>query len=1472
MRSRRSTPLAVTALAYAVALVQRPGRDVADTKVNLLLDPGRFLGDVASLWSPTTDLGHVWAGQYGGYLWPMAPWFAAGDWLGLPSWLVQRLWLGTLLALAGWGVVRLLDELLSRRRGPVHAAAAVLFVVNPYVTVYAGRQSIALLAYASLPWLLLCVHRGLREPRGWRWPALFALVLTTAGGGVNAGLTGWVLVGPLLLLVYDRLLGGVPRGAMVAFLVRLAPMTLLANLWWVVPVMLSSRAAPNFLAYTEQPGTIWGTTSLSESLRLMGFWTSYVGTGFGGDVRPYQGSAPAMLFLLPVVLAGLLVPAAGLSALPWTRRWRYAPFFALLALVGLVVMTTGWPEGTPLRRLATGAYYHVPSVQFLRTTYKAGALTALGLAGLGGAAFGLLWDRVRQGWPGAPAWLRPGGLLVAAAGALVVLASWPLVTGRAIEGQLGFDLPASWQRLARDLDRRPDTSRAAVLPGQLFAFYEWGGTVDPVLPALTRHPVVQRWIVPFADLRSADLQFDVDGLVTQERLRPGQLPSLLDLMGVGDVVVAADGNRSLSGEMPAGDAARELRSLGRGTAYGPTVLAEPAAGDLERLVGVPSLRRIPVPTGGIVRVLPRGPITVVDGASGGLAALAAYGALHPDRPIAYAPDLRAAGVRSAARDGASLVISDTNRRRAFVAARSRGQTGPTLPADQSVSADGTVLDPFPGQPVSGETVAVVRGIRSISAPASPQVTQFPEQRPFAALDGDASTAWIADRLLVPVRPTLTIDLGRPRDVGAVDLMPYSDSRGVVRAVSVNGRRFRVRRGWNHLVLGLRGVRTLVVHLDDVTRPHHRTAGAGGIRELRIPGVHASEALRVPTDVEDAVRGTDLSASALTYLLDRTTADVPFRRGRFAGERSGGELRDAQDPERRLVRLLHPPVARRYRVDGWATIDPRTPDRVVDRLAGGLRARGAGAGVQSADSASRYQGVGRYRASGAFDGDARRGWIGQWIAGRDAWLSWTVARPVTVRRLGLQAPDVRVRRPTRVSLTVDGFWMSGDLPVGRGGQVVLPRAMRGRRFRLDVLDARFPAGMSGRDRQRRAVGIAEVRGAGTSAAVVPRRGAVALPCGVARLAVAGGRTVALGAGRVGRRALDDGGPLRVHGCGAPLALPAREVRLTGSTAALRLDGVRLRSRAPRPAASASANGGGRVLDAGTQHAAGRDDVRVAATGPSWLVLGTSYDRYWKASCDGRDLGTPRPMQGYANAWPITARCRAVTFMYGLQRVAAGSYAVSGLTCLALVALLLGAAVLGRRRRRRAGGSRDAGGPEDTRRRGAVAGRNGAGLSAGTRPVPPGDGGQPPLAETPAARPLAPRRALAVAVPAAAVLALCFGLRAGAVGGPLLALVLWRGVPDRVLGRAAAALLLVAVPVSYVVVQLVSGTDHLRSNATKFPGERIAGHWLALAGLVCVAVILGRTLVAARDAGAGPAEPGDPAVASGAVPATPDPSLR
>jgi hypothetical protein len=241
---------------------------------------------------------------------------------------------------------------------------------------------------------------------------------------------------------------------------------------------------------------------------------------------------------------------------------------------------------------------------------------------------------------------------------------------------------------------------------------------------------------------------------------------------------------------------------------------------------------------------------------------------------------------------------------------------------------------------------------------------------------------------------------------------------------------------------------------------------------------------------------------------------------------------------------------------------------------------------------------------------------------------------------------------------------------------------------------------------------------------------------------------------------------------------------------RLDHVRLRSAAPAPAAAPA--GGGRVLDQGSDGRGARDGVRLAVSGPSWLVLGESYDAGWRATCDGRSLGKPVPLQGYANGWPVERGCERVSFAFAPNRVLLAADVLSLVACLALLGLLLA-------RRPRA-------------------------LAARLEPLAP-----------PPARAWPVRRALVAALIAGAVLGFVFALRAGAVLAPLVFLVLWRGVSARTLALAAGAVLLVAVPVAHLVVGMPDeGFD------SSYAVERIAEHWLAVGALCALGGALVRTL--------------------------------
>ncbi len=1363
----RAVPLGLAAFAFLLALVQRAGEASSDTKIDLHVDPGGFLADVASMWANSGGLGQVQAGQYAGYLWPMGPFFALGHALGLPEWLVQRLWLGTLLALAAWGTVRLLDELLSRERGVAHVVAGALVLLNPYVVVFSDRTSITLLGYALLPWLLLVVHRGIRDPRSWRWPAAFALLLTSTGGGVNAAVTGWLLLGPLLLLAYEWRLGSVGGRDALRLLGRSALVSVPVCAWWLVPTLIHVSYGINFLPFTESAGAIWTTTSLSESLRMMGYWISYLGIGSFGEQAPYFENSEALLFSEPVVVATLLVPALALGGFAVARRWRYAPFMLALALLALFVMMAGFPEGSPLRRSLIKVYENVEAVQFLRTTYKAGPLLALALACLAGAGAARMWPRLRT--------LPLRAAAVIGAAALLAANGWPLVTGRAVGEEVTWErIPASWQEAADGLDGElREGTRALVLPGQLFGYYRWGGTVDPILPALTDRPVSLRTITPYSDLHAADLLWAVDEVVTQERGVPGQLGPLLGLLGTGAVISATDDDRVRSGAVNPADAAAALTELGPAEqSYGEARTFQPDR--LGPAVALPEVRRNDLPAGdGIVRLAPAAHEWVLDGSAEGIAALATLGPLP--QPLFYAADVAPEEIAAAPQ----VVVTDSNRRRLYVSSSMRQSRGPVLAADEDFPSGAAFLSAFDDAETDEQTVAVYRGARRLHAPTTPGFNQYPEHRPFAAFDGDPSSYWLADHNLAQARHWVEIEFDGPRDIEAIELLPASVGLTDVTEVEVAGRRFDIHPGWNRLELGLRRATSLRVRISAYDRP----AGldpSPALAEVRVPGVHVEEALRVPRVAEQALAAS--GGKTPSYLFTRVTGDRPFRRGVLGGlpnpavVRSEGLdaafLRNPGDPEERLARIVAPPAPAAYGLGGWASSDPAVADSVLDAFAGY-------AGEASMDSSGRFEGMPGRRASSAFDGDPGTAWIGDWAQGRTPWIEWRGRRETVIERLTLAPPREDVRLPSRVRVRTDG---RADVVAVRDGAAELPQQVRTSRVRIEILDTEGPEAGWGID----AVGVAEI--GGLPRAAIPRGGSLPGRCDALR--VGGGGTQVRLRAQGSRRAFDRGGPVRIESCGE-LSLPAGESTVEDRGGPLRAYVLSLATGAdgggiPREAA-------GRVLNPGSGDHGERDDVALRVDAPAWLILGEAHSSGWSAVCDGRDLGEPRVVNGYANAWRVDPGCGAASFSFEPNGWARASYIV------AIAALLVLLVILGM-----------------TRGRGTPA--------------------RLPDLREPAAGPMRLRRALLAGALLTPLLAYLFAIRAGLVLGPLVALVLWRGLGAGRLAGMAAAVVGIVLPLVYL---LFEPRDRGGFNSD-YAHELLGGHWLAVGAYVLLALALFRLL--------------------------------
>ncbi|MDQ7993878.1 MAG: alpha-(1-_3)-arabinofuranosyltransferase family protein, partial [Propionicimonas sp.] len=525
--ARPNVPIGVVLLAlvaYVPLLLTRPGQVGADTKTYLYLDPGRLLSRAPYMWDPNIGFGTV-THQNIGYLWPMGPYYFLMDAIGLPDWVAQRLWLGSIILFAGLGVRFMLRELRWRSSGATVAAFA--YALSPYLVDYGARISVILLPFAGLPWLVGLAARSLRR-EDWRTPAVFALVTLTVGG-VNATSLLLVMVAPMVWFLHATFVEREVtfRRAVVTGL-KITVLTAVTSIWWVVGLLIQGSHGIPILRYTETYETVANAALAPELLRGLGYWFFYGTDGLGA----WTEASRAYVESPPLVVISFLIPFAGVVAALLTR-FRHRIFFATMVLIGLVIGVGAHPWDAPspyggIFKAFTGGDLGLS----FRSTPRAVPLIALGIAVFLGAAVGAL-----STWR--PTWHRP---VAAALLVLICVNQLPLFRGQMVDRNLQRDeqVPSYWVDAAAALDDGDRDTRVLEMPGIDFASYRWGNTVDPITPGLTDREYVARELIPYGSPPSANFLNDLDLPFQSGRAEPSTLAPLARLGGIGDILFRAD--------------------------------------------------------------------------------------------------------------------------------------------------------------------------------------------------------------------------------------------------------------------------------------------------------------------------------------------------------------------------------------------------------------------------------------------------------------------------------------------------------------------------------------------------------------------------------------------------------------------------------------------------------------------------------------------------------------------------------------------------------------------------------------------------------------------------------------------------------------------------------------------------------------------------------------------------------------------
>ncbi|MGE2725252.1 alpha-(1-_3)-arabinofuranosyltransferase domain-containing protein [Mycolicibacterium pulveris] len=1272
------------AAALVLTFAQSPGQISPDTKLDLTANPLRFLARAFNLWNSELPFGQAQNQAYG-YLFPHGTFFLAGDLLGIPGWVTQRLWWALLLTAGFWGLLRVAEALgIGSRTSRVIAAAA--FALSPRVLTTLGAISSETLPMMLAPWVLLPVVLALRGDPRIRVLAARSAVAIALMGAVNAVATLTGCLAAVIWLFCHR-----PNRLWWRFAAWWAVCAALAVSWWVVALLLLGRISPPFLDYIESSGVTTRWMSLTEMLRGTDAWTPFVAPNATAGASLVTGSV--------AVLATTLVAAAGLAGLAMRTMPARGRLITIL-LIGVVALAAGYSGGlgSPVAQYVQAFLDDTGTP--LRNLHKLEPLLrlplALGLAHLLGR-IPLPGSAPRQQWTDALA--HPERDKRVAVG-VVVLTALVAATSLAWTGRLtppgAFDaIPSYWHETAAWLDEHNTEGRVLVAPGAPFATQVWGNSHDEPLQVLGESPWGVRDSIPLTPPQTIRALDSVQRLFAAGRPSAG-LADTLARQGISHVVVRNDldpetsrsarpllVHRAVEGSPGLTKVAQFGDPVGPGTLAG--FITDSGLRPRYPAVEIYRVDAGPTPEGqGTMPVVPylvdADAMARVDGAPEALLRLDERRRLLDQPPLG--PMLLTADAERAGLPVPVVTVTDTPLARETDYGRVDDHSSAIRSPDDLRHTFNRVIDyPAPGADlVYGKWNGGRISVSSSAADSTALPHVAPASAAASAVDADSSTAWVSNALQSAIGQWLQVDFDHPVTNATITITPSATAVGAqvdrIEVSTVNGTStLRVDEPGKPLTAALPYGESPWVRITAVGTEDGSPGVQFGITDFAVTQYDANGfahpvALRHTVEVPgppvgSAVAQWDLGAE----LLGRPgCADSP------TGVRCAATMSLAPEEPVSLSRTLTVPEAISVTPTVW--VRARQGPNLADLISapGSARAMGDADVLDVLGSA--------YAAT---DGDPETAWTApQSVVQHKTPPTLTVQlpRPSEVAALRVTpSSSVLPATPTLVAVDLgDGPQvrrMAGDA----GGQTLelTPRVTDTVTVSIlgwdDIID-RTALGFD----QLKPPGLAEIVALDTSGQPIAaadaarnRSRTVELPCGRGPIIGVAGQFVQIAVTTtVG--ALLDGEPVRARPCqDAPIDLPAGQQELVISPGeAFVVDGVQLAG----PLAAEIRSADTVPAQTGSWDADHREVTVDSAPRTRVLVVPESVNPGWTArSADGTAL-TPVTVNGWQQGWVLPAQTSGTVTLTFASNTFYRAGLIGGLALLPVLALL---ALLPARRR-------------------------------------------------------------------------------------------------------------------------------------------------------------------------------------------------
>jgi arabinofuranan 3-O-arabinosyltransferase len=1192
---------------------QRAGFVAADTKLDLLVDPLRFLNKSVSMWDSTANAGQLQDQAYG-YLFPMGPFFVLGKWMHLDPWVVQRSWESLLVVAAFVGTFKLARAVGVKAFWPA-VGAGLAYGLAPRVLSELFVISAELLPLAALPFVLLPLGRGVNSCSPRRSACRSGVALLFAGG-INASATIAILPVPVIWLFCQ------PRGKQRAALVRWWCLAVVcASIWWLVPLFVLGKFSPPFLDWIESSAVTTSPTSLINTLRGVDHWQSFLGASEWPGAWILASSVASIVATCAVAAIGL----AGLA-----RNQGHVRYFLLLVLlVGVCLVTAGHVSSlsssfTPaVRTMLDG------TLNAFRNVHKFDPLVRLPISiGFGFALAALaeveawrLFGRLRS--VVLPQWLPVIGVLC-----FGVVAIAPAMTNQLVPRSRQTADPVWWNQVAGWLHQQPSRGRTLVLPGAAQPAYFWGSPRDDALQPYAESPWTVRDAAPLAQPGYVRLLDQLEYRFASGRY-DGTLSDLLARSGIQFVLMRND--LATSGSRAAAIHSTIDRSPGftAVAGFGPNV---GGSDDPDRLVDSGLSRARPaVEVFSVDQAVARADLIAADaavtsnGSADNLSSLLDRG-LTTNNPVFFNSD--GAGI-----GGPAFVVETDGLRRRESAFSNIATQSETMTAQQPYRATRAAHDYLPSPQPAFSTVSYSGfvNVEASSSASSPSafLNAGAGTGPFAAIDGDSTTSWRSSSLSGAAGQWLQIDLLRDTKIASFSLTfaPKMSAYPTLIRVSTDSSSQDVAVVPDSLAQPVNvGATTKTLRITVLAVTNDRPGQTTGIANLTIPGVSPSRWVDVPEGGTPNVIAFDQTVGERGECLAVGHMTVCDPELAVAGEESSGIRREFGIGAPTVYSVA---ATIRLRSGAGLTklLDQRSPAIVT---------------ASSTDS-SAAEG----RPGAVLDGSDKTAWVAA-TGDRVPRLDIKLRKPARIASVAIRsAASGPYASPTRVAVEVGRESWTGTL--ADDGVVHLAHPVKTDHLSVTILEAAVRTNTDSRTGVTNLLpaGISEISIAGVTDRLPSSSRVIDLTCNDGLRIRLDAKDIPLHA----TASIDDlveGKPVLAVPCGTDqFKLGSGEHRVQVASISLaETASVTLSSLTASPRFGVSAEPGSmQMLQWGDTK---RRLKVVATTKPALLVVHENANAGWRGSLNGKDLVAVR-VDGWQQAWLVPAGADGVvTLTFQPQR--------------------------------------------------------------------------------------------------------------------------------------------------------------------------------------------------------------------------------